>query len=381
MYKRSILLYLLLQFFFCSIAVAQHTIRFIIDDLPVYHKIDDSIFIAGSFNEWNPKNELHRFRKEGDKYMLELKLAAGNYEYKITGGSWSKVETRKDGAQKPNRQLHVSGPDTILIAIVDWAHHFNTEVKTSTASPRVTILDTAFYIPQLKRYRRVWLYLPESYHTSKLRYPVLYLHDGQNVFEDSSSYSGEWGIDEALDTLGANCREMIVVAIDNGGAYRLNEYAPYDMERYGKGDGDAYASFIVETLLPYIEKHYRVGKRRKDRFIAGSSMGGLISFYTVLKYPRIFGGAGIFSPSFWIAPAISNMVDEKGGRVKSRLYFFAGMQEGQQMVPDMLRIFEQMNQVSRLKMTSVIRAEGRHHESTWRNEFPAFYCWMINGKK
>ena len=120
------------------------------------------------------------------------------------------------------------------------------------------------------------------------------MHDGQNVFDDASSYSGEWGVDEALDSMAAGCREIIVVAIDNGGDKRMNEYSPYDMERFGKGEGDAYAEFLVKTLMPYINKHYPASRKRKDQFIAGSSMGGLISLYTVLKYPRSFGAAGIF---------------------------------------------------------------------------------------
>src|SRR4028118_338545 len=110
--------------------------------------------------------------------------------------------------------------------------------KKSTATRNVKIISTNFYIPQLNRYRRIWIYLPESYASSRKKYPVLYMHDGQNVFEDSTSFSGEWGVDETLDTLASKTSECIVVAIDNGGDKRMNEYAPYNMERFGKGEGD-----------------------------------------------------------------------------------------------------------------------------------------------
>jgi predicted alpha/beta superfamily hydrolase len=255
-----------------------------------------------------------------------------------------------------------------------------TKSDTSTASKNVHIIDTAFFIPQLGRYRRVWLYLPESYKTSKNRYPVLYMHDGQNVFEEKTSFSGEWGVDEAIDTLGSEVGELIVVAIDNGGAKRMTEYNPYDHEKFGKGEGDAYVDFIVNTLRPYINKNYRTKRSSKYTYTAGSSMGGLISLHAILKYPNRFGGAGVFSPAFWVAPQIKDDVNKRAKKVKGKIYFFAGQQEGETMVPDMLSVFELFSTRSKAKLTSVIRSEGKHSESTWRNEFPLFYKWLFNYK-
>jgi predicted alpha/beta superfamily hydrolase len=142
----------------------------------------------------------------------------------------------------------VSSDTVIEISIQHWADHFPKKAKQSSANKNVKIIETAFYIPQLNKYRRIWIYLPESYATSKKKYPVLYMHDGQNVFEDTTSFSGEWGVDEALDTLGKQTKEMIVAAIDNGGDKRLNEYSPYDMDRYGKGEGDQYVDFFSEDI-------------------------------------------------------------------------------------------------------------------------------------
>jgi predicted alpha/beta superfamily hydrolase len=223
----------------------------------------------------------------------------------------------------------------------------------------------------------VWIYLPESYKTSKKKYPVLYMHDGQNVFDEATSAYGEWGVDEALDSLGPQQKEIIVVAIDNGGDTRMNEYSPFDMEKYGKGEGDQYVDFLVQTLKPHIDKHYRTKKDEKNTFIAGSSMGGLISFYAILKYPKVFGAAGVFSPSFWIAPQLKNIDPEKAKKVKGKIYFYAGQQESEHMVPDMLNIFEQMRQHSKAKMKTVMRAEGKHNEPTWRIEFVLFYKWLF----
>ena len=106
-------------------------------------------------------------------------------------------------------------------------------------------------------------------------------------------------------------------------------------------------------------------------------MGGLISLYAVLKYPRVFGGAGIFSPAFWVAPKIYDDIQSRGKKVKGKLYFYAGKQEGETMVPYMLKAFEALTSVSRSKISTVIRDEGKHNEATWRKEFPLFYEWLL----
>ncbi len=249
----------------------------------------------------------------------------------------------------------------------------------TTASKNVQILDTAFFIPQLNRHRRIWIYLPESYHTTKKKYPVIYMQDGQNVFDAATSFSGEWGVDEALDTLSQqNTSESIVVAIDNGLDKRVNEYSPFDNSRYGKGEGDAYVDFLVQTLMPYINKHFRTKRSSKYTYIAGSSMGALISLYAILKYPNKFGGAGIFSPAFWIVPQLKGYAEKQAKKVKGKIYFFGGQQEGEEMIANMLALVDTFHQKSKAVVETVIRAEGKHDESTWRDEFPLFYKWLMN---
>ena len=217
--------------------------------------------------------------------------------------------------------------------------------RDSSASRNVHIIDTAFFIPQLNRYRRIWIYLPPSYSKSRKKYPVLYMHDGQNVFDNATSFAGEWGVDEALDSMSSQFGEMIVVAVDNGGQTRMSEYSPSD-NKYAKAEGEAYVDFMVKTLRPYINKHYRAKKCRKHNFIAGSSMGGLIYFYALVKYPKKFGGAGIFSPSFWIAPEFKDLPADQAKKIKGKIYMFAGMQESEHMVPDMLQVFENLKKSS-----------------------------------
>jgi predicted alpha/beta superfamily hydrolase len=363
-------------FFISLSAIAQNTIRLEIKSLPIYHPSGADVYIAGSFNGWNPQDEKYKFqRMDNGDYFVNLKLDKGIYEYKITRGGWDKVECKKGGAGIENRTLRVETDATVELAVEEWADRFSTDPRKSTASKNVHIIDTAFVIPQLKRVRKVWIYLPACYTTSKSRYPVLYMHDGQNIFDDATSFAGEWGVDEFLDS--ARGKQCIVIAVDHGGAKRINEYCPYNMERFGKGEGNEYVDFLVKTLKPFIDKRYHTLTDKSHTFIAGSSMGGLISMYAVLKYPKVFGGAGVFSPAFWISGSkIFDDIKAKGKNVNSKIYFYCGKQESESMLPDMLKAFEDMNKVSKSKMTSVIRDEGKHNEATWRREFPLFYKWI-----
>jgi len=368
--------------FFINI-IAQQKVRIELNSLPANNPENSSIFIAGSFNGWNPRDNTYQFQKNDEGYFVELSLKQGSYEYKITRGGWDKVECTNEGNDVGNRSLKVEADATLQISVGGWKDLFaSSSQKKSTAGKNVRIIDTAFFILQLKRTRRVWVYVPPTYNTSDKKYPVLYMHDGQNVFDDATSFSGEWGVDEAIDTLGLKYKESIVVGIDNGADKRLNEYCPYDFnltanKLSGKGEGNLYVDFLVKTLKPFIDKKYRTQKDKESTFIAGSSMGGLISMYALLKYPKVFGGAGVFSPAFWTAPKIFDDIKAKGKKVNSKIYFYAGENEAESMVPMTLQAFNEMHRVSKSKMCEVIRADGKHNEQRWRVEFPLFYQWLF----
>ena len=365
---------------------SQHAVRFTISSIP--STTSDSLYLAGSFNSWNPHDNNYHFQKEASgNYFFETKLTDGMHEFKVTRGSWARVECKKNGGDIQNRFFKLSSDTTINLIIEEWADRFVRKPRISTARKSVHIIDTAFVIAQLHRTRKVWIYLPTGYTSSGKRYPVLYMHDGQNVFDDSTSFAGEWGVDEILDSISVKKKEIIVVAVDHGGAKRINEYCPYDIstgptgEKYGKGEGDAYLEFLVNTLKPFIDKNYRTEKGKPNTFIAGSSMGGLISMYAVLKYPQVFGGAGVFSPAFWVGPKIFDDIKTRGKKVNSKIYFYCGDQEGETMVPDMQRAFEEMRKVSKSRMACVVRPGGKHTEWVWREEFPLFYLWLIETPK
>lgn len=355
-------------------ATAQYKVRFVVNKFPTYHRTNDSVFLAGNFNNWNPHDTKLVLTNGG----ITIELKKGMYEYKFTRGNWDEVESGNGGFPTENHVVYVESDTTFVTQVDHWADHFPKKVKESTASRNVRILDTSFYMPQLSRHRRVWIYLPESYAMSKKKYPVLYMQDGQNVFDNATAAYGEWGVDEALDSLSRETGEVIVVAVDHGAEKRISEYSPLDSNEHGKGEGDAYVDFLAHTLVPYINNHYRTKKSARYTAVAGSSMGGLISLYALLKYPSVFGAAGVFSPAFWITPGLKDYIIKRAPKVKGRIYFYAGGEESERMVPDVLKVFEALNAHSKAEMKTHIRAEGRHTEGVWREEFPLFYEWLMS---
>lgn len=383
--KRMFFLLLLLVNY---IADGQHRATFVIDTMP--QKSNATTFLAGNFNMWNPGDSSYIFKVADGKRILSISLTDGHYEYKVTRGNWQTGEENTDFKPIGNRVLDLNSDTTIHLKIGAWADGRPRESKNTfrTATAQVHILDSAFYIPQLKRYRRIWIYLPNEYQTSKKKYPVIYMQDGQNVFDASTSYSGEWGVDEFLDSVKGNCKEVIVVAVDNGLAKRMNEYNPWKFMKFGKGEGNEYVDFLVKALKPFIDKHYRTLKNKGNTSIAGSSMGGLISLYAVLKYPKTFGSAGIFSPAFWTATGMDSVARKTDSgidsatfhgakKMKSKLFFYAGGKEGESMVPDMLRIEEIIKEKSKSPIKSIVDPEAKHNESAWRKHFPEFFKWVF----
>jgi predicted alpha/beta superfamily hydrolase len=337
------------------------------------------LFLAGSMNNWNPADTNYRFSKSGNAYQLKLNLPQDVYEYKITRGSWQTVETGEGGKPLSNRTLNLKSDTIINLSVSQWQDNYKTPARKHTLSQNVQIIDTAFHIPQLGRTRRLWIYLPPDYQTSRKRYPVIYMHDGQNLFDSYTSGYGEWGVDEVMDSLYLEEASMaIIVGIDHSGSERLTEYNPWSNERFGKGRGDDYADFLAQTLKPFIDGKFRTLAAAKHTAVAGSSMGGLISMYTAAKYPAVFGKAGVFSPSFWIAPEIYGFV-AKGKPTKQKFYFVAGDLESKEMVPDMQKMHEQLLRQGLAPKRAFIKhaADGRHSEWFWHREFPDFYKWIM----
>lgn len=336
------------------------------------------VFLAGNFNNWNPADSAWQMKPDGNGgYLLLKEMPKGVYNYKITRGSWDAVECNAAGKGIDNRTLSLVNDTTVTLDIAAWQDNFATAIKQHTATAQVHIISDRFDIQQLGRQRRIWIYLPKDYTSSKKKYPVIYMQDGQNLFDEYYSGYGEWGIDELLDKVPPQ-KECIVVGIDHGGEYRITEYDPYD-SKYGKGRGADYVDFLVKTLKPYIDTHYKTKAGTKYTAIAGSSMGALISMYATLKYPGVFGNAGIFSPAFWIAPEIYEQAKQKQQGNKTRFYFVCGDAESENMVADMKKMATIVQEKGIKPQSSpvVIIKGASHNEKQWRGDWPDFYKWLF----
>ena len=245
--------------------------------------------------------------------------------------------------------------------------------QQSTASKNVSTF--SIESPQLHCTKKIWLYLPKEYATSKKKYPVIYMHDAQNLFDSKTAYAGEWNIDEKLDSLNA---QVIVVGIEHGNEKRTEELTPYKNEKYGGGNGDNYLDFIVKTLKPKIDSTYRTKTNTVNTVIIGSSLGGLISYYALLKYPTIFGKAGVFSPAFWINPEVFELT-KNTKTLKSKMYFLCGDNESPEMVPDVKKMEILVSDIRcscmHLTRKKIIKG-GQHNEKLWRDNFVKVYSWL-----
>lgn len=368
-----------------SPARAQLTIRL---STPATIPAGRSVHIAGSFNAWNPSGTPLSTDSSGQWFITLPGSVRGNVEFKFTLGSWATVETSATGGDVANRSFTIasSGRATLDITVAGWrdsAAVTRSVPRSSTATHSVTVLSDSFAIPQLGRSRRVWIYLPSGYAKGARRYPVLYMHDGQNVFDAATSFSGEWGVDETLDSLRARA---IVVAVDNDGAVRMSEYNPWKAANasLGGGEGDRYVDFLATTLKPFIDKQYRTLRDPAHTGIMGSSMGGLISLYAVLKRPDVFGRAGVFSCACWVArPFVYEFARTAGKPHKgARIIFVAGELETKDGEPAR----DQREMVDTLvaagwrrdgNVRSIISPDGKHSEWFWRREFPAAFLWLF----
>ena len=377
---KIIILYTLPYLYYCN-AAAQLVIS--LNTVPENTPPSDNIYITGSFNNWDADNSQYLMNNNGDgSYYIVLDPAPGIVEYKFTRGSWATVEGDENGNFIPNHAVNYNGQQmNVDVAVISW-EDLGGNSNNSTATENVTIISESFYMPELERDRRIWIYLPPDYATSNNTYPTLYMHDAQNVFDVTTSFSGEWEVDESLDALfNDGDGGLIVIGIDNGGAERINEYCPWENATYGGGDGAAYINFIVNTLKPHIDENYRTLAGREHTGIMGSSLGGLISLYAAIEHQDVFSKAGIFSPAFWINPEVYDYVNTVGYEDYVKFYFIAGDQEDSGSVVQAMQTMHQSLSEAGFGsnlLQCLNHQDGQHSEWYWKREFPEAYLWLYN---
>lgn len=357
-------------------------VTFIAGNIPANTPPDESLYIAGSFNNWQPGNQdfvLHKNAQGKWEITLEPQAAGTTIKFKFTRGSWETVEKGANGEEISDRTFTYGNGDTVNVNILSWA---GGGTNSSTAAENVSIMDESFFMPQFNRNRRIWIYYPPDYETSEKNYPVLYMHDGQNIFDQSTSYAGEWEVDETLNKLFEEGYNVpVVIGIDNGGDNRTGEYTPWINPGYGGGDGEAYLQFIIETLKPYIDANFRTLTARENTGIMGSSLGGLISHFGALQYPEVFGIAGLFSPSYWFSDSIWAFTASAQTGTGMRVYQMCGSAEGSNTEENMLRMSNSLIAVGlpASNIKNVVIPGGQHNESLWRKQFKSAYLWLFSG--
>lgn len=247
-------------------------------------------------------------------------------------------------------------------------------------SPIIEVIEEEYEIPQLNATRKISALLPSNYYKTDKRYPVLYLQDGQNLFNPAAPY-GDWAIDKSMAKLAEEgFGDLIIIAVDHGEKERVSEYLPYFHPRFGQGKGKFYVQFMIERLIPYINKNYRTLTDFDHTGIGGSSMGGLISLHAGLMNPGVFGKMMIFSPSLWISQSIFKKTKSFQPLEKSKIYLYAGGKESIDHLPNAKKlgsiIKQKMIKGYHVDFQFSINGDGSHSEIYWREEFPHAVKWL-----
>ena len=247
--------------------------------------------------------------------------------------------------------------------------------------------------PQLKNRRDILVHLPPTYEAGQRRYPVLYMHDGQNLFDETTSYAGEWRVDETMQRLSRLGLEAIVVGVPNMKEERLSEYSPFDDAHHGPGRGDNYLSFLVDTIKPLVDHDFRTLPGRAHTGIMGSSMGGLISLYGFFRRGDVFGFAGVMSPSFWYANRAIYAYVEQAPFVPGKIYLDVGTREYGGSVTEkaarrqsrrhyasvrrMKRLLVQKGYRLRHELLVVEEQGAGHDEPSWARRLPLALSFLL----
>jgi predicted alpha/beta superfamily hydrolase len=241
--------------------------------------------------------------------------------------------------------------------------------------------------PQLSNRRDLLVLLPPSWPEAGRRWPVVYMQDGQNLFDAATSFAGEWGVGETMQALSTESVEAIVVGIPNTGKHRLDEYSPFPDPGHGGGKGDAYLDFLVSTVKPLVDAEFPTDPAREATGILGSSMGGLISLHAFFSRSETFGFCGAMSPAFWFAKGAILDAVRRAPRAPGRIYLDTGTRElgrarfwrlaRRSSVSEMYAILRHKGYVEGVDLRYVEEKDGEHNEAAWRRRLPGALRFLL----
>ncbi len=241
------------------------------------------------------------------------------------------------------------------------------------------------------RFLRVWL--PPGYddpENAGRRYPVLYLNDGQNLFETSTSFAGvEWGADETADRLirDGTIPPMLIVGLDNAGKSRIREYMPYRSMNpmMLRAQGSRYPAFLIKEVMPFVARNYRVAPGAENTGLGGSSLGALIALYTATVRPGVFGRLLLESPSLWASNRQSIKESREVKRWPERIFLAVGTAElgredrDRSVVDDVRELANVFNRagLDNRRLRLVIEDGATHQEPAWARRFPEALTFLF----
>lgn len=337
---------------------------------------DGEVYIAGSFQGFDPETALQLTKVTSTKYTITIPDVTDIAYKLLCGKSWGYVEVNADGTDISDRSASTASPN-VEITVGKW------KSLPGQSTDGYTYLTEAFPFAPLEGTRRIWVYLPPDYETeTEKRYPVLYMHDGQNVFENGGF--GSWAAHNALNQLYQDGKPVGIVVAINNSAGRMSEYTPFPNPANAPvANGDNYLQAIIDNIIPYINANYRTLTDRENTGIAGSSLGGLISYYAALKQESVFGKIGVVSPSFWyckndLATYLNGWNGESVDNTK--MYFICGDDEGSSTVTDMQEFYD--NTLSKgyksENMKYEVVAGGGHNEASWAAQIGRIYEFLFD---
>lgn len=355
----------------------------IVNFLPAQNKIDITImvetpdlpdscvvFIAGNildFGSWQP-NKIALEKKEYQSWMKVFSLPAGqDLEFKFTLGDWSQEALSDSGQIPDNHRLKAFSDTLVRFEVCRWKNA-GSQKNIGQVTGKLKYHSNFRSVNVHPRDIVVWL--PPDYEESANHYPVLYMQDGQNIFDPLTSAFGiDWQVDETADSLikGRDINPILVVGIYNS-PLRTSEYTPNDT-------GYSYMRFVVDELKPFIDKNYRTLKDRHNTAVAGASAGGLISFMLAWEYPEIFSKAACLSSSFKIAGInfVDGVKNYKGEKKPLQFYFDnggVGLEERLQPgIDDMLSALEERGYKKDEDIIWKKFSDDEHNEAAWAKRF------------
>ena len=339
------------------------------------------VYLSGNFNQWATQDRRFMLHKiDEGKYSFTFPKDfefRENLAYKFTKGDWSEVEIDRYGNKTSNRHCEkASGVQEEHVPRwrKNWLPYRPSQL------PQVHLISEEFEIPQLNKKRKIWALLPHDYDTSSESYPVLYLQDAQNLFNENAPF-GNWQIDKKLAVMSDyGIGKIIIIAIEHAEKERLIEYN-VGKTLLGEGQGKKYIRFIADTLKPFIDKSFRTKSEREFTGIGGSSMGGLVSIFSGLMYPEVYGKLMIFSPSLWVIPKIKFSFLDLFEPAETKIYLYAGGDESETMIKHVKkfkkRLLKRGKGNENMKVNLSINMDGKHSETYWSDEFPKAIEWLF----